>query len=115
MWSGSVATIPAGWAFCNGSNGTPDLRDRFIVGAKQDVAGVAKTQVTGSLTQTGGNVGMEAFLDSPYLSAGELIADSYPYGSYNADLAGSVVYTYGAQDSSNTLPVYYALAFIMKL
>jgi microcystin-dependent protein len=33
MWSGSIGSIPAGWALCNGSNGTPDLRDRFIVGA----------------------------------------------------------------------------------
>ena len=33
MWSGSIGTIPAGWALCNGANGTPDLRDRFIVGA----------------------------------------------------------------------------------
>jgi hypothetical protein len=33
MWSGSVASIPSGWALCNGSNGTPDLRNRFVVGA----------------------------------------------------------------------------------
>ena len=33
MWSGSIATIPFGWLLCNGSNGTPDLRNRFIVGA----------------------------------------------------------------------------------
>ena len=33
LWSGSIATIPSGWALCNGSSGTPDLRDRFIVGA----------------------------------------------------------------------------------
>ena len=33
LWSGSVASIPSGWALCNGSNGTPDLRNRFIVGA----------------------------------------------------------------------------------
>jgi hypothetical protein len=33
MWSGSIASIPSGWALCNGSNGTPDLRNRFIVGA----------------------------------------------------------------------------------
>lgn len=33
MWSGSIATIPSGWLLCNGTNGTPDLRDRFIVGA----------------------------------------------------------------------------------
>jgi hypothetical protein len=33
MWSGSSATIPSGWLLCNGSNGTPDLRDRFVIGA----------------------------------------------------------------------------------
>ena len=33
MWSGSVANIPTGYLLCDGSNGTPDLRDRFIVGA----------------------------------------------------------------------------------
>jgi microcystin-dependent protein len=33
MWSGSVATIPSGYALCDGSSGTPDLRGRFIVGA----------------------------------------------------------------------------------
>jgi microcystin-dependent protein len=33
MWSGSVASIPAGWSLCDGSNGTPDLRGRFVIGA----------------------------------------------------------------------------------
>ncbi len=33
MWSGSVAAIPQGWALCDGTNGRPDLRDRFIIGA----------------------------------------------------------------------------------
>lgn len=33
MWSGSIASIPSGWALCDGSLGTPNLRDRFVVGA----------------------------------------------------------------------------------
>jgi microcystin-dependent protein len=33
MWSGSIASIPTGWVLCNGSNGSPDLRNRFVVGA----------------------------------------------------------------------------------
>jgi microcystin-dependent protein len=33
MWSGLTTNVPAGWVLCNGSNGTPDLRDKFIVGA----------------------------------------------------------------------------------
>ncbi len=32
MWSGSLSDIPYGWALCDGTNGTPDLRGRFIVG-----------------------------------------------------------------------------------
>ncbi len=33
LWSGAVVDIPAGWALCDGNNGTPDLRDRFVIGA----------------------------------------------------------------------------------
>lgn len=33
LWSGSIASIPTGWYLCNGSNSTPDLRDKFVVGA----------------------------------------------------------------------------------
>jgi hypothetical protein len=33
MWHGATNTIPTGWSLCDGSNGTPDLRDRFIIGA----------------------------------------------------------------------------------
>jgi microcystin-dependent protein len=36
MWSGSIADIPTGWVLCNGGNGTPDLRERFVVGAGGD-------------------------------------------------------------------------------
>jgi hypothetical protein len=44
MWSG--ITIPTGWALCNGSNGTPDLRNKFIVAADS----LTKTGIT---TQSG--------------------------------------------------------------
>jgi hypothetical protein len=33
MWSGSIGSIPVGYFLCNGQNGTPDLRDRFVVGS----------------------------------------------------------------------------------
>ena len=32
-WYGNLANIPDGFALCDGKNGTPDLRDRFLVGA----------------------------------------------------------------------------------
>lgn len=33
MWSGALAAIPLGWLLCNGLNGTPNLQDRFVIGA----------------------------------------------------------------------------------
>ncbi|HNH46840.1 MAG TPA: hypothetical protein PKY30_07370, partial [Myxococcota bacterium] len=33
VWSGDIANIPSGWRLCNGANGTPDLRDSFVMGA----------------------------------------------------------------------------------
>lgn len=33
MWSGAISAIPNGWALCDGNNGTPDLRNQFVVGA----------------------------------------------------------------------------------
>lgn len=36
MWSGLLSQIPEGWVLCDGRNGTPDLRDKFIVGAGRE-------------------------------------------------------------------------------
>jgi hypothetical protein len=55
MWSGSIATIPSGWLLCDGTSSTPDLRNRFIIGAYSDDSGTAKTTITGTSTQTGGS------------------------------------------------------------
>jgi hypothetical protein len=56
LWSGSVASIPSGWALCNGSNGTPDLRNRFVVGAGStyavDATGGSADAITVSHTHT---------------------------------------------------------------
>jgi hypothetical protein len=38
MWSGTLAKVPVGWALCDGANGTPDLRNRFICGAGSTLA-----------------------------------------------------------------------------
>jgi len=61
MWYGTVATIPTGWSLCDGSNNTPDLRNRFIVGAGSDYrfGGASKdaatTQVLGTTSTIGGS------------------------------------------------------------
>jgi microcystin-dependent protein len=49
MWSGAIIDMPAGWALCDGANGTPNLRDRFIVGAG---SGYAVNTTGGEITHT---------------------------------------------------------------
>jgi hypothetical protein len=49
MWSGSIGSIPTGWLLCDGTSGTPDLRDRFVVGAGTTYAVAA----TGGAAATG--------------------------------------------------------------
>jgi microcystin-dependent protein len=49
LWSGSVAAIPANWALCDGTSGTPNLMDRFVVGAGSTYA-VAATGGAATVT-----------------------------------------------------------------
>ena len=68
LWSGSEASIPTGWVLCDGTNSTPDLRNRFVVGAGD----------TYSVDGTGGS----ADLVIPSHSHTGSISDSYNYISH---------------------------------
>ena len=37
MWHGLLVNVPAGWALCDGTGGTPDLRSSFVKGAAAGV------------------------------------------------------------------------------
>jgi len=57
IWSGAVADIRLGWQLCDGSNGTPDLREKFVLGAVGDSGGDSDFDEEGGNTyvgQTGG-------------------------------------------------------------
>lgn len=97
LWYGSIATIPTGWHLCNGSDGTPDLRNRFIVCADADVGGVAKTTIFGAALQTGGNTTHAHSFDTIAIDPGS----TYPVASSIED--------------TSILPPFYALAYIMKI
>jgi hypothetical protein len=141
MWSGTIATIPSGWLLCNGSSGTPDLRNRFVIGAFQDTTGVAYTTVTGADTQTGGS--KDAITVSHTHTATSTVTDSghaHTFSSVLSDTIGgsgsqpgyrgsgttttstattgiTVATTNASTGSSGTnanLVPYFALAYIMK-
>ena len=133
MWSGTIATIPTGWLLCNGSSSTPDLRDKFIIGATADSGGAAKTNITGTPSQTGGTkdaivVSHTHTLTDPghnhtYLKAGSPSVQSGSatpcFTSNSTDNTGTAttgisVNTEGSSGTNQNLPPYYALAFIMK-
>lgn len=55
MWSGATNKIPTGWTLCNGQNGTPDLRNRFVIGAGSSYAVNAKGGAVDKTTTAAGN------------------------------------------------------------
>lgn len=56
IWSGSIASIPTGWVICDGTNGTPNLKDMFVVGAGNSYA-VSATGGATSVTPTTNTAG----------------------------------------------------------
>jgi hypothetical protein len=55
MWYGISSNVPTGWQICDGTNGTPDLRNRFVIGADADNGTTATTSVTGTNAIIGGS------------------------------------------------------------
>jgi hypothetical protein len=55
MWSGTISSIPSSWRLCDGSNGTPDLRNRFIIGATTDAI-TLYTGGSGGITRAHSNI-----------------------------------------------------------
>ncbi len=105
MWNSTVASIPSGWVLCDGNNSTPDLRDKFIVGVTQDDSGTAKTNVTGSLLQTGGST-------STTTSIGNSAGGARIWTAVNQYQLG--VQKVDHTHTADVIPPFYALCFIMK-
>jgi len=128
MWSGSLASIPSGWALCDGANGTPDLRSRFIMG----VATAENPGATGGFTSHSHAVNSHTHSVDP-----AVVQSSGPQEPSSDVTAGSGVITIAVvpanhthtvdtpsttttsngstTDSQDHLPPFFKLAFIMKL
>lgn len=129
MWSGSLVNIPSGWALCDGANGTPDLRDRFMVGAGNTyIPGAAggsssHTHGPGSYTapshahtftgSTGTSNSNTMTPVSPQQTSCARANHGHSFtGTTDADGEDPIS---GTSAAASSLPPYYALAFIMKL
>ena len=127
MWSGSENNIPSGWALCNGQTvsgrTTPDLRDRFIVGAGGNYA----VGATGGVNQVTLTLNQIPSHSHKYVFTGADVEGSYKKSNffYNQDKHySSLVNTNetlstGGDTNGNTVPhetrpPYYALCFIMR-
>ena len=161
MWSGSV--VPSGWSLCDGSHGTPNLRDKFIMGAGNTYtigaqggetnhtlsanempshdhsASSGNENAMHTHTDTGHGHGVNQAITSAYTTQGPLnwgarygapeiainqtgnVGVSIQIGSANIGTQSAnhthtvTVNANGGGAAHNTLPPYYALAFIMKL
>jgi hypothetical protein len=121
IWSGASTAIPSGWFLCNGLNGTPDLRDRFVVGAGSTYAvgatgGSANATLvshthTATSTFTGNALGTHnhtaSFSGTSVTPAGSISStftgtSVTPAGSVSSSFTGTSVTPAGSVSSSFT-------------
>jgi hypothetical protein len=129
LWSGSIGSIPAGFLLCDGNNSTPDLRNRFVIGAGS----------TYSVNQTGGSADAivvshthTATVTDPTHTHTVVVANQGQQNLAGGGGAGSNTTpatlttaaastgitvanaTAGTSGTGANIPPYYALCYIMK-
>lgn len=131
IWSGSVGSIPSGWVLCNGSNSTPDLRDKFVIGAGSTYAvngtgGSANAVVvshthTATVTDPGHTHSLTAWhgAASPGQGGGadsgqRLSSNTAVTSASNTTSITVANSTEGVSGNNANLPPYYALCYIQK-
>lgn len=143
MWSGLLINMPSGWVLCDGNNGTPDLRDKFIVGAAPlanpgatggsathshtyddviqhnhtiSVDDPGHTHVEQNNSATTGPLAGWGARDT---STNTAVATGYSTQSSTTGITATSAnpagsVAQGTTDTADSRPPYYALAFIMK-
>ena len=131
IWSSSTGSIPSGFVLCDGTNGTPDLRNSFILGAgnsyavgatggSTDAIVVSHTHTaTSTVTDPGHLHSFTAaqFVSGSNLSGGTIAVTPQANNTASAVTGVTVATTNASTGVSGTnanLPPYYALAFVMK-
>jgi microcystin-dependent protein len=130
IWSGSTGSIPATWYLCDGTNGTPDLRDRFIIGAGNTYAVNATGGTADAIVVSHTHTASTTATDSGHThtvpsgaSGASTPTGPAPAASINGQTtatgtanitASTTIASAGVSGTNANLPPYYALAYIMK-
>ena len=129
-WFGTKDNIPQNWVICDGANGTPDLRNKFIIGSSDEIKfGTTGGQSTITLSKSNlPPIGQSYFISHSHNGAyhrssnGNIkYINSYSVGikSGNSDDWGGN-YLIDLNEGMNSSPInimnpYYSLFYIMKL
>jgi hypothetical protein len=135
IWSGSTGSIPATWFLCDGTNGTPDLRNSFIVGAGSTYAVNATGGTADAIVVSHTHAATSVVTDPGHTHNVPILSGTGGEGANSHSLTRtSSTTTFNETTDSNTtgitvattnassgvsgtnanLPPYYALAYIMK-
>ena len=131
LWSGSTGSVPSGWYLCDGTNGTPDLRDRFIIGAGNNYAVNATGGSADAVVVSHSHTATSAVTDPGHRHGSDYTGDQVVGGDGNGNtLAGNTAHlmtsattgitvattvaSSGVSGTGANIPPYYALAYIMK-
>lgn len=105
LWYGAIEDIPDGWQLCDGTNGTPDLRNRFLVCSQSTV-----------ILPPGNTGGIK---EHAHHFTGDGHAHDFPFEEgflYPIPFRGLTTFSSitGNTDMENNIPPYKALCYIMK-
>lgn len=127
MWSGDVAAVPAGWVLCDGTNGTPDLSNTFVLGYGNGKRALGETGGQETVALTVEQMPAHSHTGSISLSVKEpsFVTEKIYHGwnsnrKYaNGDKAVAkkpalTVDPSGKGEAHDNMPPFYVLAYIMK-
>ena len=122
LWSGAANAIPSGWVLCDGNNGTPNLVDRFVLGAgtttpAKGTTGGSKDAIvvshTHAVTDPGHSHGV--YINGTSTGAGFANGNrSYTLPATTSATTGITIAAAGQSGTNANMPPYYALCYIMK-
>ena len=106
LWSGAPNAIPTGFVICDGNNSTPDLRNRFVVGAGDTYS------VDGTGGATTDSINISTYTSNAAQQTGNVRRTDQGAGTYMAFKTHA--HQFSVQATIDTVPPYYALCYIMK-